>query len=463
MFGRKKSNAAASAADRNASAPLMPKLDEEGNDASQSPPGQRNSVRRLMREFVRILRRDDDFHQSSGQWTIRHTNGDLLGARVSVDWFHSALEIDTRILMIVMVICYLVPVFGFAWFWVWISDVAPHCIDPPAYFYIDGLYMSIQTFFTIGFDVNNIYFGGCATPSIVLLAEMMLGVMLNAMVVGIIFARFSRANERHRSILFSKHAILKRVDGRLYFMFQAFEMRTQQALIEAHVRCYAIRHEHRDLGVNRKERPGMTRRESFIRGTSAVDKFTKFFRPYPMRLQHPDDELGAMLLLTVPNVVVHRLDAWSPLVPTTLLEHCNQIGKVKEDDASSAYRFPDVQQRQCDVESKNRESDAPEAAIALDELLGKAGSQWDGRAIIEFLAETEMEIVVMLEGIEPIGSCTIQARHSYTYDQIMFNHDFKDPVSRDPDGRCVVDIEAMNQTVPLEGAFQMPDDGHASQ
>ena len=68
----------------------------------------------------------------------------MLGARVSVDWFHSALEIDTRILMIVMVICYLVPVFGFAWFWVWISDVAPHCIDPPAYFYIDGLYMSIQ-------------------------------------------------------------------------------------------------------------------------------------------------------------------------------------------------------------------------------------------------------------------------------------------------------------------------------
>ena len=68
----------------------------------------------------------------------------MLGARVSVDWFHSALEIDTRILMIVMVICYLVPVFGFAWLWVWISDVAPHCMDPPAYFYIDGLYMSIQ-------------------------------------------------------------------------------------------------------------------------------------------------------------------------------------------------------------------------------------------------------------------------------------------------------------------------------
>lgn len=180
----------------------------------------------------------------------------------------------------------------------------------------------------------------------VLLAEMMIGVMLNAMVVGIIFARFSRANERHRSILFSKHAIIKRVDGRYYFMFQAFEMRTQQALIEAHVRCYAIRHEHRDVSkTNRKQRPGMNRRESFIKGVTQVDHFSKFFRPYPMRLQHPDDELGAMLLLTVPNIVVHRLDAWSPLVPTTLLDHVSQVTNVKEDDASSAYRFPDVQQR----------------------------------------------------------------------------------------------------------------------
>lgn len=46
--------------------------------------------------------------------------------------------------MIIVVLCYFIPVFGFAWFWVWISDVAPHCVDPPAYFYIDGLYMSIQ-------------------------------------------------------------------------------------------------------------------------------------------------------------------------------------------------------------------------------------------------------------------------------------------------------------------------------
>ena len=34
-----------------------------------------------------------------------------------------------------------------------------------------------------------------------------------------------------------------------------------------------------------------------------------------MRLEKPDDELGSMLFLSLPSLVVHRLDAWSPLVP----------------------------------------------------------------------------------------------------------------------------------------------------
>ena len=182
-----------------------------------------------------------------------------------------------------------------------------------------------------------------------------------------------------------------------------------------------------------------------------------------MRIQHPNDELGAMLLLTVPNIVVHRLDAWSPLVPTSLLEHCAEIC---DGAATDSYRFPAVVQRQADTDAKSRESDAPEvracvwggvarrdisnggglvleahlphhdltatptppppsrqppppslssqAARTLDELLGKEGGQWHGRAMIDFLRETETEVVVVLEGINPITSATIQARYSYT-------------------------------------------------
>jgi hypothetical protein len=42
---------------------------------------------------------------------------------------------------------------------------------------------------------------------------------------------------------------------------------------------------------------------------------TAHCQPFVMRLQHPDDELGAMLLMNLPSVVVHAVDNWSPLAP----------------------------------------------------------------------------------------------------------------------------------------------------
>src|SRR3546814_712364 len=77
-------------------------------------------------------------------------------------------------------------------------------------------------------------------------------------------------------------------------MFQVCELRKHQ-LIEAHVRCYAIRHE-------RDERFGTV----------------SCFQAYNMRLTHPDDDLGSMLLLVFPSVVVHAIDFHSPFMPPPL-------------------------------------------------------------------------------------------------------------------------------------------------
>jgi hypothetical protein len=37
-----------------------------------------------------------------------------------------------------------------------------------------------------------------------------------------------------------------------------------------------------------------------------------------MRLNHPNDELGGMLLMCLPQEVVHELDAWSPMMPSPM-------------------------------------------------------------------------------------------------------------------------------------------------
>jgi hypothetical protein len=58
--------------------------------------------------------------------------------------------------------------------------------------------------------------------------------------MGLIFTRISRPTKRARTLIFSNHAIIRRVNGKLYFMFQLAELRKHQ-LIEAQVRLYAIR------------------------------------------------------------------------------------------------------------------------------------------------------------------------------------------------------------------------------
>jgi hypothetical protein len=69
-----------------------------------------------------------------------------------------------------------------------------------------------------------------------------------------------------------------------------------------------------------------------------------------------------MLMMNLPNIVVHALDAWSPLVPHPVdLRLWRDLSPVSQDDAE-AYnpatdsRFPDPAQRLVDVDQGNRDN-----------------------------------------------------------------------------------------------------------
>lgn len=143
--------------------------------------------------------------------------------------------------------------------------------------------------------------------------QSLVGVVLEALSFGIMFQRFSRAQSRANTIILSSHGLIRRIRGDLYFMLQICEMRKHQ-LVEAHVRMYAIRH---DLG--------------FL----GHPKEPFYFQSYPMRIQHPDDTLGGMLLLALPSVVIHRIDPWSPLRNHVQANFCAMHHKP-----SQSYAFP---------------------------------------------------------------------------------------------------------------------------
>ena len=137
--------------------------------------------------------------------------------------------------------------------------------------------------------------------------------------------------------------MLRRLEpgGRYHFMFQICEMR-KHVLLEGHVRCaapppsalratphpssasmYIVRAWNRGSGRGkqltsrrgrcrwRRGRCYAVRRDYDYLATGQ----TAHCQPFVMRLQHPDDELGAMLLMNLPSVVVHAVDNWSPLAP----------------------------------------------------------------------------------------------------------------------------------------------------
>ncbi|CAN0068669.1 unnamed protein product, partial [Sphacelaria rigidula] len=103
--------------------------------------------------------------------------------------------------------------------------------------------------------------------------------------------------------------------------FQVGELRKHQ-LLETRVRCYALRHE-RVAQPHPRPPPSAKAAENGdleAGGISSASLEAKlpdqvFFQCHNMRLQHPDDELGGNLLLVLPQTVVHRIDAWSPMMP----------------------------------------------------------------------------------------------------------------------------------------------------
>ena len=76
---------------------------------------------------------------------------------------------------------------------------------------------------TIGFGSRVV--GVCTSSAIVLTIQNVTGMILDAVALGIIFAKLSHPKHRGRSILISETATIARRDGQLKFMFRIADCR----------------------------------------------------------------------------------------------------------------------------------------------------------------------------------------------------------------------------------------------
>jgi len=275
---------------------------------------------------------------------------------------------------------------------------------------------------------QNIFFGGCGAAFVLLVGQTLVGLMIDALTLGVVFARISRGASRAVTVVFSDKALIQRIGRNTYFTFQVTDMRKHQ-ILETHIRLYAIRHCQRG---NR----------------------TAYFQSHTMRIEHPDDELGATLVLALPQGVVHRIDAWSPLRPRpnelealAVQESCGDQ-EQKKHNSTTNYQYPDVMQRASDADSGNREErdkDSDNNALELDMTNEELSDFWNC---------TSLEVIALVEGIESVSSQNFQARHSYIAEDILFDRSYSPCVSIADNGGAVVDFSKFHLTEELPDCYE---------
>jgi len=147
---------------------------------------------------------------------------------------------------------------------------------------------SLETQHTIGYG-GRATTEQCAMAIIVMSLQSILGVVIQACMAGIVFAKFTKPSHRGETIMFSKNALISLRNGSLYLMVRLADLRPSH-LIECHVSGHFL-----------------------------AKKTTKEGEVVPYHLEtmkfgsSMEDEDSDYLQLFFPLVVAHKIDASSPL------------------------------------------------------------------------------------------------------------------------------------------------------
>ena len=144
---------------------------------------------------------------------------------------------------------------------------------------------SIETQHTIGYGVRTTT-EECPEAIFIMCFQSIFGVFMQSIMAGVVFAKMTRPKQRTQTLLFSKNAIICQRDGDLCLMFRVGDMRKSH-IIGANVRAQLIR--------------------------CKTTKEGEFLSQYQTELEIHSDGCGSDLFFIWPMVVIHKINADSPL------------------------------------------------------------------------------------------------------------------------------------------------------
>jgi hypothetical protein len=174
-----------------------------------------------------------------GALKVKAFNTDKGGLYFS-DLFTTLVDADWKWIIVFFASSFVASwlMFALLWFAVAKSRDPYECLDNVDSF-PSALLLSIETQTTIG------YGGRAVTPScpdaiIILIAQSLIGLLMSALLLGLVFTKLARPSCRADTLLFSKHSVVAPRDGKLCLMFRVGDIRDSR-ILDAEIRVQLFR------------------------------------------------------------------------------------------------------------------------------------------------------------------------------------------------------------------------------
>ncbi|NXY86918.1 KCNJ5 protein, partial [Alcedo cyanopectus] len=165
------------------------------------------------------------------------------------DIFTTIVDLKYRWFLFVFMMCYIVTwvVFGTIYlFDAWVRGDVWHQGDPEWQAcienvdgFISALLFSVESQRTIGYG-SRMVTANCAEGVILLMAQSIVGSMIDALMVGCMFVKISRPKKRAQTLIFSKNCVISRRDEKLCLMFRVGDLR-ESHMVDAKIRAKLIK------------------------------------------------------------------------------------------------------------------------------------------------------------------------------------------------------------------------------
>jgi hypothetical protein len=294
--------------------------------------------------------------------------------------------------------------------------------------------------------------------------------MFGAFFCSFLFTRLSRTENRSHQILFSNKAVIRRestttaADGtndRFVLEVRVYNMDAKHPVVEERVRMVLVHS-----------------------STTEAFRRTNYAR---LRVLSPNDELSAPLFSSIPSLITHHIDSYSPLMPSNYHPKEKSSTSSRPGDIVGSYG---LSLREVDCWTGNRDKGIPcsicgvgfstndklwnhirnyqimekTSSMKIEGSHQQLGSQDDETnmattklkiptlAELQMLwAESNMELIVIVEGIDPLMSGSFMALQSYQSEDIVFGARFENCIIDEGTGKKV-DYNLFHKLAGVEGS-----------